>query len=157
MIKIKDFIFNENNIKHISQDVNDILRIYYDYDDVVSVPEATFDDIEWNYSCRNKVQPDYESRIRQLEAKIERLKERNNKLKEENEHIFANVNDDELLRSNAMNYAELSQLKERIGKALKYIEEHKRNVYSDFGEDIVFGEIEGIKELLRILKGEENE
>ena len=42
-----------------------------------------------------------------------------------------------------------------LDKTLKYIEEHKRNVYDTFGEGIVFGEMEGIKEIIKILKGEE--
>jgi hypothetical protein len=45
------------------------------------------------------------------------LQEENERLKEENKHIFANVNDDELLISNAMNYAEAQDYKSRIDKA----------------------------------------
>lgn len=51
----------------------------------------------------------------------------------------------------------MEELEYNRDKAIEYIEEHKRNVYSDFGEDIVFGEMEGIKELLKILKGEDND
>ena len=58
----------------------------------------------------------------ELENKITNLQEENERLKEENKHIFANVNDDQLLRSNAMNYAELQDYKQRNEKASTYIE-----------------------------------
>lgn len=51
------------------------------------------------------------------------LQQRIERLKEENRHIFANVNDDVLLRSNAMYYAELQECKKRIDKAIEYIKE----------------------------------
>ena len=49
------------------------------------------------------------------------LLEENKKLKEENQHIFANVNDDELLRSNAMMSADICNLNERINKAIELL------------------------------------
>ena len=55
----------------------------------------------------------------ELENKITNLQEENERLKEENKHIFANVNDDQLLRSNAMNYAELQDYKTRNEKAIE--------------------------------------
>ncbi len=54
---------------------------------------------------------------------ITNLQQENERLKEENKHIFANVNDDELLRSNAMNWAEAQDYKSRIEKAVEYIED----------------------------------
>ena len=48
-----------------------------------------------------------------LQKELTNLQEENERLKEENKHIFANVNDDQLLRSNAMNYAELQDYKTR--------------------------------------------
>lgn len=56
---------------------------------------------------------------------ITTLQEENEKLKEENKHIFANVNDDELLRSNAMNWAEANKLQQRINKAIEYLTSYK--------------------------------
>ena len=59
-------------------------------------------------------------------------------LQEENKHIFANVNDDQLLRSNAMNYAELQDYKTRNKKAIEYIEEHikyEQYEYIDFNNN----------------------
>ena len=52
---------------------------------------------------------------------ITNLQQENERLKEENKHIFANVNDDELLISNAMNYAEARDYKSRCEKAIEYI------------------------------------
>ncbi len=54
---------------------------------------------------------------------ITNLQQENERLKEENKHIFANVNDDELLRSNAMNWAEAQDYKSRIEKAIPMLKE----------------------------------
>lgn len=59
-----------------------------------------------------------------LKDYITNLQEENERLKEENKRIFSHVNDDELLISNAMNYAEAQDYKSRIDKALEYIEEN---------------------------------
>jgi hypothetical protein len=48
---------------------------------------------------------------------ITNLQKENERLKEENKRIFSKVNDDELLISNAMNYAEAQDYKSRIDKA----------------------------------------
>lgn len=53
---------------------------------------------------------------------ITNLQQENERLKEENKHIFANVNDDELLRSNAMNWAEAQDYKLRIEKVIRILE-----------------------------------
>ena len=57
----------------------------------------------------------------EMPEKIKELQEENERLKEENKHIFANVNDDQLLRSNAMNWAEAQDYKSRNEKAIEYI------------------------------------
>lgn len=84
------------------------------------------------------------SNVVDLLFKARRLEKTIKILKEENQHIFANVNDDELLRSNAMNWAEKNELKDRINKAIEYIAENKHEMYSD-----------QVKDLLDILRGEE--
>lgn len=61
-----------------------------------------------------------------MQEEMARVWEENERLKEENKHIFANVNDDELLISNAMNYAELQDYKSRCEKAIEYIN-HAQN------------------------------
>ena len=77
-----------------------------------------------------------------------------NELEEENKHIFANVNDDELLRSNAMNWAEKNELQKRIDKAIEYIEEkwYEKNTM-DIYSVVSTGDIR--IDILKILKGEE--
>lgn len=84
------------------------------------------------------------SNVVDLLFKARRLEKTIKILKEENQHIFANVNDDELLRSNAMNWAEKNKLQDRINKAIEYIAENKHEMYSD-----------QVKDLLDILRGEE--
>lgn len=70
-------------------------------------------------------------------------------LEETSNHIFANVNDDELLRSNAMNYKEAQEYKNRIDKAIEYIEQ-----VVDFVE-VDIKETKRLEYLLNILKGSE--
>lgn len=62
-----------------------------------------------------------------------------------------------LNKFNQQNLEKRHLLQQRIDKVIQYIEEHKRNVYDTFGEGIVFGEMDGIKEILNILGGEDNE
>lgn len=69
---------------------------------------------------------------KQLLNYITNLQKENERLKEENKHIFANVNDDELLISNAMNYAEAQDYKSRVEKAY---EELTYMSSSDYVED----------------------
>lgn len=52
---------------------------------------------------------------------ITNLQQENERLKEENKRIFSKVNDDELLISNAMNYAEAQDYKSRCEKAIELI------------------------------------
>ena len=54
---------------------------------------------------------------------ITNLQEENKRLKEENKQIFSKVNDDELLISNAMNYAEAQEYKSKCEKAIDVLEE----------------------------------
>lgn len=53
------------------------------------------------------------------------LKKENERLKEENKHIFSKVNDDKLLISNAMNYAEAQDYKSRVEKAVELLKNKK--------------------------------
>ena len=62
-----------------------------------------------------------EDYITNLQQKVEQLEKENEKLKQENKRIFQNVNDDELLISNAMNYAEVQRLNNIINELEKEI------------------------------------
>lgn len=109
-------------IKEILESLNKIAKTEYYPEDLLTYKEC---EILLNY--------------------ITNLQKENEKLKEENKRIFSRVNDDELLISNAMNYAELQDYKQRNEKAIEYIEERKNlNWYADG----VF-----VYELLNILNG----
>ena len=64
---------------------------------------------------------------------ITNLQKENEELKEENKQIFSKVNDDELLISNAMNYAEAQDYKSRVEKVVEYFKYQLENL--DFYED----------------------
>lgn len=87
----------------------------------------------------------------ELENKITNLQEENERLKEENKHIFANVNDDKLLRSNAMNYAELQDYKQRNEKAIEKL----KDLYSYADNEEYVDNY--CKDLLNILQGKSDE
>ena len=70
-----------------------------------------------------------------LQQKVEQQEKENKELKEENKRIFQNVNDDELLISNAMNYAELKKTEKKVEQlenirkeAIKYIEKEIKDM-----------------------------
>lgn len=159
MIRIKDHIFNDNEIFDISQSDFDGKRVivhFINTDRYISIEKATFEDIEWNYENNNEYCNVFYEDI------IKELKEENKKLKEENKHIFTNVNDDELLRSNAINFAEANELRQRIDKVIDYIEDIEEdkevdNLFINKKEKsfLTFYKIK--KDLIKILKGEENE
>ena len=78
---------------------------------------------------------------------ITNLQEENERLKEENKRIFSKVNDDELLISNAMNYAEAQDYKSRIDKAIEILEQDKASASFNTAERIA----------LNILGGDDND
>lgn len=90
---------------------------------------------------------DLQYQIKLMQKEIERLKE-------ENKRIFSKVNDDELLISNAMNYAEAQDYKQRNEKAIEYINKlsNEPNTFGHYGID---GNCK--KYLLNILKGDKDE
>ena len=59
---------------------------------------------------------------------ITNLQEENQKLKDANKRIFANVNDDKLLISNAMHYAQLQDCKKENQKLVKVIDELEKYI-----------------------------
>lgn len=107
----------------------------------------------------------YEEKIKfieDLQQKVEQLEKENKELKEENKRIFQNVNDDELLISNAMNYAELKKAEKRVEQlenirkeVIEYIKDNA--CYSEGHCKCSFSQI-ALDNLLNILnKGENNE
>lgn len=143
MIKIKNFIFNENEIQYINKTKENIYINFRD-GDIETIPSATFEDIEWNYE---------DEQIRKCLDSISReeeLEEENKQLKELNVCVGCENNPD---------------YKTRINKAKRFIIENA--ISSDKWEEIEplqFKPIGWIKykqlsknkveELLKILKGE---
>jgi len=73
---------------------------------------------------------------------ITNLQEENERLKEENKRIFSKVNDDELLISNAMNYAEAQDYKSRCEKANWWLKEMLKQAKSEETKAIINGTLE---------------
>lgn len=63
-------------------------------------------------------------------------------LQEENKRIFSKVNDDELLISNAMNYAEAQDYKSRCEKANWWLKEMLKQARSDETKAVINGTLE---------------
>lgn len=170
MIKIKDYIFNDNEIDmfnyHRDTDTLQVINTINNERLDTFITNTTFEDIEWNYGS-DKAQISLQNQLVKLQQEKEELKEEyitlekdygtseieNDKLRtkikqleEENHHIFANVNDDELLRSNAMMSADIYNLNERINKAIEYIGNGNLGIPRKTREKFI-----------KILKGEENE
>ena len=143
MIRIKDYIFNENEINKIRfiPENTKLLVDCYKNEDYIEIRKATFEDIEWNYENNNEYyNVFYEDRIKELE-------EENKKLKEQLDML---VKDDEEQQKTIIRLGTI------IDKAIEYIEEHvavcgfgnKALPHWEFDDD-------NIQDLLKILKGEE--
>lgn len=147
MIKIKDYIFNENEIIHIGEVgwsearrievITKNNKIYY-------IDDIHIRDIEWNYGKdeNNKLKEDNRELIEtnmKLAIKNKELEEENNELKELNVCVGCDNNPD---------------YKSRILKAIEYIIE--RYDYQGHALTHTFDK-DNVRELLKILKGEKNE
>lgn len=99
--------------------------------------------------------PDYD----EIYKRYDKLKQENEKLKEENKCIFSKVNDDELLISNAMNYAEAQDYKSRVDKAIEILETAKITLYgiNNYKQTIYLKNYPECNELLKILQGGKDE
>lgn len=73
------------------------------------------------------------------------LQKENERLKEENKCIFSKVNDDELLISNAMNYAEAQDYKSRCEKARLII----KGIPYGGNEDFYINKLKEIDDILQ--------
>ena len=125
-IFLLDYITNlQQQIKEYQQDYERLyiedckLRENHNIDDISLLDEnyKLQQDLEKANEIIEKDRQFYKCRI---DENI-KLREENERLKEENKHIFSKVNDDELLISNAMNYAEAQDYKSRNEKAIEYI------------------------------------
>ena len=93
MIKIKDYIFNENEIEYIKQD-KDHLSLYFKRKKGVAyrfISNATFDDIEWNYGNTDleELKLDYSAVV----TSYKKLEEESKKLKFAMQDTYDSAND----------------------------------------------------------------
>ena len=110
---------------------------------------------------------EFYEKIATLQQKVEQLEKENKELRDENKRIFQNVNDDELLISNAMNYAELKKAEKKVEQlenirkeAIDYVYKHIQEYDADgtFNNLDEFDFIASPQVLLNILnKGSDNE
>ncbi len=130
MIKIKDYIFNENELLGIVyiKEENKLELISKDkYSEFIE--NATFEDIEWNYE---------DEQIRKCLDSIDREEELEEENKKLNELIVFNV-------QTSANLTKINnQLEDRINKVFEYLE----------NTDLGILEFWKVKE---ILKGEDND
>ena len=90
MIRIKDYIFNENEIREIKQYKN-YLRLDLTYSGpYLHIDDATFDDIEWNYGSQDNqdVASKYlVDRLKVLDDACIKMQSSLNKLRDENRKL----------------------------------------------------------------------
>ena len=83
MIRIKDYIFNENEIVKIQfDDGSKEMEIDHKNGNMTFI-DGTLDDIEWNYEQSNIKEDEYI----ELSNKYQKLSNRNEELEEENEKL----------------------------------------------------------------------
>ena len=180
MIKIKDYIINDNEIVYMYQDYRDI-RLYLekDYNDrpkFMCIENATFEDIEFNYEDE-QIRKCLESidREEELEDKIKELEEENKKLKEELHKASLDIQEltekdigcpswcdklnkleeenKKLKEATANLIKDSANLEVKINKAIEYINDTTfRFLHID---DLEKYTKELREDLLKILKGEE--
>ena len=118
---------DNENIKEILDNLKNI-EDYLSFNEASKLEDYITNLQQENHELKSKLEC-YENGA-YYSSKVDELEQENEKLKEENKHIFANVNDDELLISNAMNYAEARDYKSRCEKAskkLSFIDEALEN------------------------------
>ena len=152
MIKIKNHIYNENEIKWFEKDNEDI-KVVFVNDTHIYIRNATFEDIEWNYGGAFEIMSE-EEQLRQngennkdkiLELRndlIDKLQNQIKELEEENERLKAKLE----LEEDNRHY-----LNNKIGKAIEYI---KTNTYSVYDKKTtIYEDVVLVDKLLNILKG----
>lgn len=118
MIKIKNHIYNENEIISINESTeNDSISIKFKTDSYFILENATFEDIEWNYGEEIKHPFINSDSLRQTirdKNKIKELEEKNKRLKEKYDYI---------VKENRSWYEKWKKLLNRINEAVEYIEQ----------------------------------
>ena len=159
MIKIKNYIFNENEIEYIKSGTTfkengtallvetNGLNVKTKKKDLL-FEDATFEDIEWNYGTPQETQRQMQKELCKscyyrdtISNKLKELEEENKRLNFCMKDTYDSANDI------------CSELQQRIDKAIKYLKlkvdipkNHLEEAIKDREED-----------LLKILKGEEND
>lgn len=147
MIRIKDYIFNENEIEYIKQELEGLIVCPKAINvELEAIENATFEDIEWNYD-NNNIHEEYV---------ISQLKDYENKIKEYEEELTEAEYFSTDLYNSKIN------LSNKIRKAIEYInnteedkEEDSLFIHKKEKSFLTFYKIKN--DLLKILKGEENE
>ncbi len=176
MIKIKDYIFNENEIRYIKYEENAIfIYLRFDISSFIRLENATFEDIEWNYEdeqirkCLDSIDREKEleeenEKLKEVQCtflgigckrRLQELEEENKKLKDELElKDFNYTKFRHLEESNDILKEELEEEENKIDKAIEYIEEkwYEKNTM-DIYSVVSTGDIR--IDILKILKGEE--
>ena len=143
MIRIKDYILNENEIVKIQfDDGSKEMEIDHTNGNRTFI-DGTFDDIEWNYGNTEseELKLDYSAVV----TSYKKLEEENKKLKSAMQDTYDSANDT------------CGELQQRIDKAIEYIH-NNRPVFELSSKKQLqeWFEKEYYIELLEILKGEEN-
>lgn len=134
------------------------MKVMYDYITNLQERKITKEDVDKYFEENMCVSFDkFIENWKEQEEWTNYYKEENQRLKEENKRIFSKVNDDELLISNAMNYAEAQDYKSRCEKAIEYINKNIVINFDKVGFDT--NQIAGIvvDKLLEILQGGDEE
>ena len=165
MIKIKEYIFNENEILHTGGTgwtERKQIEVITKNNELYYIDDVTFRDIEWNYENNISESLSYDL----AKARIEELEEENKTLKELNVCVGCDNNPDyktrikELEEENERLKAKLEleednrhYLNNKIGKAIEYI---KTNTYSVYDKKTtIYEDVVLVDKLLNILKGGE--
>ena len=130
MIRIKDYIFNENEIKWFEKDNKDI-KVVFVNDTHIYIRNTTFEDIEWNYGNTEleELKLDYSAVV----TGYKKLEEENKKLKFAMQDTYVSANDT------------CGELQQRIDKIKEYIKENEE----EFGSLL-----DNEKTILKIIDGE---
>ncbi len=162
MIRIKDYIFNENEIVKIQfDDGSKEMEIDHTNGNSTFI-DGTFNDIEWNYGTTEleELKLDYSAVV----SGYKKLEEKNKKLKDElelkdfNYTTFRHLEESNDILKEELEESEekVDKLEDRIDKAIEYIEEYQDVLKEHNGDWLNYQD--GFKPyLLKILKGEKNE